>query len=101
MGVFGTGGVLWTEGRDSVLRYRVGVPLTGVCFFWVEPVRVGVVGEFSGGGLLGVWQPRIAAQNQNRSYQISTAVLRSSTSAIRRRVPDVVSRGSLSIEKNP
>ena len=53
MGVFGTGGVLGTEGRDGVLRYRVGVSLTGVCFFWIEPFRVGVGGEFSGGGVLG------------------------------------------------
>jgi len=38
---------------DDVLRYRVSVSLNGVCFFWIEPVRVGVGGEYSGGGLLG------------------------------------------------
>ncbi len=53
MGVFGTGGVLGTEGCGGVLRYRVSISLTGVCFFWIEPVRVGVGGEFSGGGVLG------------------------------------------------
>jgi hypothetical protein len=53
VGVFGTAGVLGTEGCDGVLRYRFGVSLTGVYFFWIEPVRVGLGGEFSGGGLLG------------------------------------------------
>ncbi len=53
MGVLGTVGVLGTEICGGVLRYRVSVSLSGVCFFWIEPVRVGVGGEFSGGGLLG------------------------------------------------
>ncbi len=58
MGVLSTGGVLGTESCDGVLRYRVGVSLTGVCFFWIKPVRVGVGGEFSGGGVLGALDQR-------------------------------------------
>ena len=53
VGVFGANSFLGTESRDGVLRYRVSVSLTGVCFFWIEPICVGVGGEFSGGGLLG------------------------------------------------
>ena len=53
VGMLGAGGVFGTEGCGGVLRYRVGVSLTGVCFFWIEPVRVGVGRELSGGGLLG------------------------------------------------
>lgn len=72
MGVLGTSGVLGTESRDGVLRYRVGVSLTGVYFFWIEPVRLGVGGEFSGGGLLGGAMKRILADAHQfrRSYKV-------------------------------
>ena len=53
MGMLSANDFLGTEGCDDVLRYRVSVSLNGVCFFWIEPVRAGVGGEFSGGGLLG------------------------------------------------
>jgi hypothetical protein len=53
VGVFGTRGVLGTAGRDGVLRNRLGVSFTGVCFFWIKPVCVGLGGEFSGVDLLG------------------------------------------------
>ena len=53
VGMLGAGGVFGTEGCGGVLRYRVGVSLTGVCFFWIEPVCVGLGGEFSSLDLLG------------------------------------------------
>ncbi len=68
VGVLGTGGVLGTEGRDGVLRYRAGVSLISVCFFWIEPVCMGLGGEFSGAGLLGrvvmkmSFRPRLIGQ---------------------------------------
>ena len=76
MGVCGTSGVFGTEGCGGVLRYRVGVSLTGVYFFWIEPVCVGVGGKFSGGGLLGgVVVRKLDKKDRSISSQESTFTL--------------------------
>ena len=53
VGVLSPDRVLGPGGRHGVLRYRLGVSFTGVCFFWIKPVCVGLGGEFSGFDLLG------------------------------------------------